>query len=143
MMVASLVVGLLKRRWLAFLALTVAALLLAGVPLLRERLTASDSVDWRLDLWRASWTLAWPPSLLGRGLGTAHLYVNQLLPKVDAPPHNDYLKDLIETGSLGLVAYGVSLYALLRHAWLAYRAAQDRIISWRALACWPSCWPAW
>jgi len=133
MMVASLVVGLLKRRWLAFLALALAALLLAGVPLLRERLTASDSVDWRLELWQASWSLAWPPSLLGRGLGTAHLHVNQLLPKVDAPPHNDYLKALIETGSLGLVAYGVWLFALLRHAWRAYRAAQDRIISWRAL----------
>jgi O-antigen ligase len=66
-------------------------------------------------------------------LGTAHLHVNQLLPKVDAPPHNDYLKALIETGSLGLVAYGVWLFALLRHAWRAYRAAQDRIISWRAL----------
>jgi O-antigen ligase len=134
MIVSSLVVGFLKRWWLAFLVLILTALLLASVPLLRERLTASDSVEWRLELWQVGWSLAWPPSLLGRGVGTAHLHVNQLLPKVDSPPHNDYLKVLIEMGALGLVAFGAWLLALLRHAWKAYRSAPDRVVSWRALS---------
>ncbi|HNS52178.1 MAG TPA: O-antigen ligase family protein [Anaerolineae bacterium] len=134
MMVATLVVGFLKRWWLAFLALVLAALLLAGVPLLRERLTASDSVEWRLELWQVGWSLAWPPSVLGQGVGTAHLLVNQLLPKVDSPPHNDYLKALIEMGWLGLLTFVAWLLALLRHAWKAYRSALDRVASWRALS---------
>ena len=134
MMVVTLVMGFLKRWWLALLALGLALLFLAGVPLLRERLMASESVDWRLELWRAGWSLAWPPTLLGRGLGTAHLHINQLLPKVDAPPHNDYLKATIETGLLGLVTFGAWLLALIRHAWRAYRAAPDRTIAWRALS---------
>jgi putative inorganic carbon (HCO3(-)) transporter len=134
MVVASLVVGLLKRWWLALLVVALAVALLAGVPLLRERLTASESVDWRLELWQAGLKLAWPPSLLGKGLGTAHLYISQLLPKVDSPPHNDYLKAAIEMGMLGLLSFGVWLLALLRHAWRAYRATRDRTISWRALS---------
>jgi O-antigen ligase len=134
MMVATLVLGFLRRWWLALLALALALLLLAGIPLLRERLMASESIDWRLDLWQAGLSLAWPPGLLGRGLGTAHLYINQLLPKVDSPPHNDYLKVVIEMGVLGLVSYAVWLLALIRHAWRAYRAAQDRTIAWRALS---------
>lgn len=134
MLVASLAVGFLKRWWLALLALAFTILLLAGVPLLRERLMASESVEWRLELWQVGWGLAWPPTWLGRGLGTAHLHVNQLLPKVDAPPHNDYLKVAIEMGLLGLITFVVWLFALLRHAWWAYRGARDRVISWRALS---------
>lgn len=134
MMVSTLVVGFLKRWWLSVLALVLAVLLLAGVPLLRERLTASDSVQWRLELWRVGWSLAWPPTLLGRGVGTAHLLVNQLLAKVDSPPHNDYLKVLIEMGWLGLVTFVAWLLALLYHAWKAYRSALDRVVSWRALS---------
>jgi O-antigen ligase len=134
MLVAALVVGLLKRRRLALLALLVAVLLLTTVPLLRERLTAAESIGWRLDLWRAAKSLAWPPTLLGRGLATAHWHINQLLPKVDAPPHDDYLKVIIEVGLAGLVAYGIWLLALVRHAWRAYRRAQEPTIAWRALA---------
>jgi O-antigen ligase len=133
MMVAALVVGLLRRRRLALLALVVGVLLLTTVPLLRERLMSSDSITWRLDLWQAARTLAWPPTLLGLGLATAPWHINQLLPKVYSPPHNDYLKVAIEMGVLGLVAYGAWLLALLRHAWRAYRRATVRAISWRAL----------
>ncbi len=134
MMAAALVVGLARRWRLALLALAVAALLLAVVPLLRERLTASESVDWRLDLWQVSADLAWPPTALGRGLGNSPLYINQLLPKVDTPPHNDYLKVGIELGWVGWLAYGAWLLALLRHAWRAFRHAQEQSLAWRALA---------
>lgn len=133
-MVAMLVVGLLKRRKLAFLAVVLAVILLAAVPLLRERLTASESVTWRLTLWQAARKLAWPPTPVGRGLATSPWHINQLLPKVESPPHNDYLKVLIETGVVGLVAYGLWLVTLLRHAWRAYRRAEARPIAWRALS---------
>lgn len=133
MMVAALVLGLMKRRRLAFLALVVAVLLLAAVPLLRERLMSSASITWRLDLWQAARTHAWPPTLLGLGLATAPWHINQLLPKVYSPPHNDYLKVILEMGVVGLAAYGVWLLALLRHAWRAYRRAADRAIAWRGL----------
>lgn len=134
MMVAALVVGLAKRRRMALLALSVALLLIATVPLLRERLTASESVDWRLELWQAAASLAWPPTALGRGLATSPWYINQLLPKVDVPPHNDYLKVGIELGWLGWLAYGAWLVALAGHAWWAYRRAQEQTIAWRGLA---------
>jgi O-antigen ligase len=133
MMVAVMTVGLVKRRRLALVALLVALISLAAVPLLRERLLASHSVGWRLDLWQAGLTLAWPPTLLGQGLATSPWHINQLLPKVEAPPHNDYLKVTIEMGVLGLLAYGTWLLALGRHAWQAYRHARQPAIAWRAL----------
>ncbi len=134
MMVAALTLGFLKRWRLALLALVVAAILLATVPLLQARLVASDSVQWRLDLWQAGVQLAWPPTLLGRGLASSPSLVNQLLPKVLAPPHNDYLKALIETGVLGLLTYGIWLVALVRHGWRAFRQAVERRIAWRGLS---------
>ena len=132
-LVAMTVLGLLKQRRLAIMILVCAAVLLASVPLLRERLTATESVFWRLDLWQAAYSLAWPPSFLGLGLGTSPWHVNQILPLVDSPPHNDYLKVLLETGLLALLAYLGWLLALLRHAWRAYCRTIDRQIAWRAL----------
>jgi len=133
MMVAALGIGLVKRRRLALLALALAVLLLAAVPLLRERLTSSESLDWRRDLWRVSAGLAWPPTPLGRGLGTSPFYINLFLPHVDAPPHNDYLRVGVELGWLGWLTYGAWLLALMCHAWRAYRRAQEPALAWRAL----------
>jgi O-antigen ligase len=133
MMVAALLVGMVKQRRLVLLVAAVALVLVLTVPLLRERLTASDSVVWRLDLWQAAASLAWPPTLAGRGLGTSPWYINQALPKVDAPPHNDYLKVGMEMGLLGWLAYGIWLLALVSHAWRAYRRALTAPIAWRAL----------
>jgi putative inorganic carbon (HCO3(-)) transporter len=132
MMVAGSILGLLKRRWLAVLVITVAVVLLVTVPLLRERLTASHSVGWRMDLWQAASSLAWPPTLRGLGLATSPWHINQLLPKVEAPPHNDYLKALLETGLLGTATYALWFLALLRHAWLAHRRTKHPAIAWRA-----------
>jgi O-antigen ligase len=141
MIVAALVVGLLKRRRLAFLTLAVALVLLVSVPLLQERLLASHSVGWRIDLWQAGLQLFWPLSLLGHGLATSPWHINWLLPKVNSPPHNDYLKVGIELGILGLATYGLWVVAMLRHNWRAYRRAsgeypraESRSISWRALS---------
>jgi O-antigen ligase len=142
LLVAALVVGLLKRRRLALLALAAAAILLATVPFLQERLLESYSVGWRLDLWQAAIQLLSPPMLqptslqafLGRGLASSPWHLNQLLPKVYAPPHNDYLKAAIEMGWLGLLAYLAWLLALVRHAWRAYQGAESPALAWRAVA---------
>lgn len=133
MMIAALTLGLLRRRRLALLSLAVAAVLVTAVPLLQERLIASESVQWRLELWQAGVELAWPPTLLGRGLGSSPWLVNQLLTKVLSPPHNDYLKALIETGLLGVLAYGAWLVVLVRHGWQAYRLAGEPTVAWRGL----------
>jgi len=133
MLTAILVVGMLKRRRVAVLALLLAIALFATVPLLRERLTASDSVSWRLNIWQASQQLLWPPRLLGWGLASSPWHINMLLPKVATQPHNDYLKIGIELGVLGMLTYlGWSLVTL-RHAWRAYRQAPEAMVSWRAL----------
>jgi O-antigen ligase len=133
LLVAVLVVGVVKRRRLAFGVLLLAAVLVLAVPLLQERLGASESVTWRIELWRAASTLAWPPTLLGRGLGSFPKVINQILVTVETHPHNDYLKVAVEVGLFGMVTYGAWLLAALRHAWRAYRRADDPGISWRAL----------
>ena len=142
LLVAALVVGLLKRRRLALLALALAVVLLATVPFLQERLLESYSVGWRLDLWQAAIQLLSPSMLrptslqafLGRGLASSPWHLNQLLPKVYAPPHNDYLKAALEMGWLGLLAYLGWFLALVRHAWRAYRGAESPALGWRAVA---------
>ena len=142
LLVAALVVGLLKRRRLALLALAVAAILLATVPFLQERLLESHSIGWRVELWQAAVQLLSPPMLqpaslqafLGRGLASSPWHINRLLPKVYAPPHNDYLKAAIEMGLVGLLAYLSWLLALVRHAWRAYRDAESPALAWRAVA---------
>ena len=141
MVAAAMVLGLLKRRRLALLVLAVGLVLLWTVPLFRERLSDPGSTQWRLELWQGAVSLIWPPlaggvrqALLGRGLATSPWHINQVLPRITSPPHNDYLKVTIEMGALGLLAYGAWLWATLRHAWRAYRQARERAIAWRGLA---------
>jgi len=140
-MATATVLGLLKRRRLAILALVIALVLLWAFPLLRERLSDPSSTRWRLDLWQAGVTLIWPPlargvgpAMVGYGLATSPWHINQLLPKVTSPPHNDYLKVAIEMGALGLLAYGTWLACTVGYLWRAYRRATERAIVWRALA---------
>lgn len=139
MLLAALILGLVKRRRLALGALLVTGGLLLAVPLLRERLLASDSVVWRLDLWQAGLQIAWPPTLWGRGLASSPWLLNQYLPTVETHPHNDYLKMMIELGIVGLLAYGFWLLSIVEHAWRAHRralqaSAEHQDIAWRSLA---------
>ena len=94
-------------RWL-WLAIVLPLLLLA-LPPVRQRLTsadAQDSVAWRWELWQVGLSLIDLTRVIGRGLSTFPIYVEQILPpRYVAPPHNDYLKVLIETGPLGALAW--------------------------------------
>jgi O-antigen ligase len=67
-------------------------------------------------------------------LATSPWHISLFLPKVDAPPHNDYLKTVIEMGLLGFLTYLTWLLSLVWHAWCAYRRAKLPAITWRALA---------
>jgi putative inorganic carbon (HCO3(-)) transporter len=131
---ATLVVAAARRRWALLLALLLLAAAVLSLPIVQTRLAASHSIGWRQELWGAGLSLVTPPPLVGLGIGTAHWHTNQLLPGVDSPPHNDYLKALIETGLLGLVAHLLTLALLVRHGWRAYRHAASPAIRWRGLA---------
>ena len=141
MVASAMVLGLLKRLRLALLVLVLGLVLVWTVPLFRERLADPGSTQWRLELWKGASSLIWPPltggvraALVGRGLATSPWHINQVLPKVTSPPHDDYLKVAIEMGALGLLTYGAWLLATLRHAWRAYRRAELRSVAWRGLA---------
>ena len=96
-----------RPRWL-WLAI-VLPLLLLTLPPVRQRLTSADaqeSVTWRWELWQVGLSLVDLGRVIGRGLSTFPVYVEQVLPlRYVAPPHNDYLKVLIETGPLGALAW--------------------------------------
>jgi O-antigen ligase len=118
---ATVVVLLAFRRprwlWLAILG----PLALLALPPIRDRLTstdAQDSVTWRWELWQVGVGLIDLTRVVGRGLSTFPVYVEQVLPpRYVAPPHNDYLKVLIETGILGALAWaGWQLHWLLAAA---------------------------
>ena len=106
---ATVVVLLAFRRprwlWLAILM----PLALLALPPIRDRLAsadAQDSVTWRLELWQVGVGLIDLTRVVGRGLSTFPVYVEQVLPpRYVAPPHNDYLKVLIETGALGVLTW--------------------------------------
>lgn len=96
-----------RPRWLWLAVLLPLALL--ALPPIRERLTsadAQDSVTWRWELWQVGVGLIDLTRVAGRGLSTFPVYVEQVLPpRYVAPPHNDYLKVLIETGLLGALTW--------------------------------------
>jgi len=96
-----------RPRWLWLAVLMPLALL--ALPPIRERLAsadAQDSVTWRLELWQVGVGLIDLTRVVGRGLSTFPVYVEQVLPpRFVAPPHNDYLKVLIETGILGALTW--------------------------------------
>lgn len=96
-----------RPRWLWLAVLLPLALL--ALPPIRDRLAsadAQDSVTWRLELWQVGVGLIDLTRVVGRGLSTFPVYVEQVLPpRYVAPPHNDYLKVLIETGALGVLTW--------------------------------------
>ncbi len=122
-----LIVLLAVRRprwvWLAILLPP----LLALAPPIYTRLTSAEALDsvlWRWELWQFAATFIEPahPNLLGLGLGVFPLYAEQALPpRFVAPPHNDYLKVLIETGWLGALAW-----AGWQISWLSAAARRAR-----------------
>jgi len=113
------------RRLLARLAVLVVAVIVL-VPSVSHRLTdledqrhlsgtAGNSLTWRLDYWGQVLDLADNP-VTGIGLTGVSARLTTAV-----PPHNDFLRVYVETGLVGLAAYGALLGAM---GWVAWRATR-------------------
>ena len=117
LVVSIMVFSLVRARWtLIFVPLIVGAMYF-GVPSFRARVSevtdTTGSVLWRQQQWQKALGVASTPQLatVGAGLGAVQTVLEE-------PTHNEYLRLLVETGVVGLVA-AVSLYGRL------WRLARD------------------
>jgi O-antigen ligase len=125
------VAALVDRRLLARLAVLVVAVVVL-VPSVGARITdlegerhlsgtAGNSLTWRLDYWGEVLDLAGNP-VTGIGLTGVSARLTTAV-----PPHNDFLRVYVETGLMGLAAYGALLGAMGWVAWRAARRAPTRL----------------
>ena len=118
------VIGLLRSRKMLFIGTLTVIILALTVPVIRERIQgeqATESFEWRVEVWQASLRILRNPTLLGTGLDTSPLHINNILVNIFVPPHNDYLRMAIETGLVGLLTYLFMQIGLFIYAWRAYR----------------------
>ncbi|MFA5023854.1 MAG: O-antigen ligase family protein [Patescibacteria group bacterium] len=73
------------------------------------------SINWRLELWQDGFTYFKKEPIIGYGSGTAALVIadNRGLKLGSPEPHNDYLRLALDTGLLGLLAYGILIVSLI------------------------------
>ena len=131
-LVAGLVVvGCLQSRRLLVALLVSAAVAVIAVPSVSHRLTdleagrtdrgtAGNSLVWRFDYWRTSISLLHRNPVTGIGLK-----MTQFSTDAKRPPHNDFLRALVETGVVGFAAYLGFIWALCRTARRALRSAAE------------------
>lgn len=111
-----------RARWALFLVPLVAAALFFAMPSVQQRFseatTETGSVMWRQRQWSAAIQLASPAQLatIGRGLGTVDFELGTLA-------HNEYVRLIVETGALGLLAVLLLYQHLYRLAMKGYREA--------------------
>lgn len=123
-----LIASLFYIRKIRFRWIVLAAIAMAGVfsNLIIERFqqlhqggyyAKQNTLEERIEFWKI--TIEYVPEhpIIGWGIGTA-VPVMQAQSNVTAITHNDYLRLLLETGSLGLGAY---LFFLGREAWQVFR----------------------
>lgn len=80
-----------------------------------ERGEANTSLDWRLHKWKVLISGWERDPLVGQGLGTTT--TEQAIPRnpfAGKPPHNEYVRYLVETGIVGLIILLGALTALIR-----------------------------
>lgn len=127
---ALAVIMLLRSRRLLVVGVLVALAMAFFVPAIQERLSgeqAGESFEWRLQVWDASLALLRKPTIFGAGLDISPRLLNSRLPYVDAPPHNDYLRTLLEMGLAGMVSWLAVLASLLFQSWQAYRRGSSAV----------------
>ncbi len=120
---AIITIGFLRSKKAAIavtLALIVMALLMPSVALRFSDLSGStydgtDSLRWRLNLWRQTFSYFSSRPVFGYGLGSFYA-LSSAASREYAPAHNDYLKLALETGIAGLGAYIILLFLLTRNA---------------------------
>ncbi len=88
---------------------------------------ASNSLAWRLAYWEDALGLVADNPLTGVGFGMVSERLDE-----GVPPHNDYLRVVVELGVIGVLAAGVLAFAMVVTARRARRAARtplDRAIA--------------
>ncbi len=96
---------------------------LPGIQRLFEQPSEDGSLAFRLKLWKEMRRKFDERPLLGFGLGTFSLLREQQIKEFfqGTEAHNDYLRLAVETGIVGLAAYGILLVALFRALLAHYR----------------------
>ena len=125
------VIVFIRSKKLIIIGILAGLLILAFLPAVQDRISgeeASTTLDWRLAVWDASLKVLEQPTVIGYGLDTSPILVNRELVNVIAPPHNDYLRNAIETGVVGLMFFLLLQGALVFHGWQAYNSSNKDLI---------------
>lgn len=97
------------------------------------------SANARLDYWAVAWRTACDKPLLGSGPGTFYL-VYRHMKRPDAEMarlvHNDYLQQASDSGLVGAVAFGGSVWASLVVLWRRVREEWSLLTVWLGLLGW-------
>ncbi|GAA1295688.1 hypothetical protein Psi02_11500 [Planotetraspora silvatica] len=130
-LVGVVVVGLLQDRRVIYALGVVIAGVLVAVPSVLNRFSdlsqsytaggrEANSLVWRIDHWGEALGLLPGNPVTGTGLGTTRLLLYKEM-------HNDYVRALVESGVVGLLAYVGLLAALFLSARRAVRATRPRL----------------
>ncbi|MEV6985042.1 O-antigen ligase family protein [Sphaerisporangium sp. NPDC051017] len=125
-LIGVLVVGVLQDRRVIYAALVAVGGVLVAVPSVLQRFSdlsqnytaggyEANSLVWRFNHWIEATSLLPENPITGTGLGTARLILYKEV-------HNDYVRALVESGIVGLLAYLGLLAALFIAARQALRA---------------------
>ena len=142
-----LVVGLLHSKRLLLVLLLLAVCALVFVPQFSSRFTqlagtqpatadvaSRNTLTWRINYWTEVLPLANSSPMTGIGLATTQFTTDEA-----KQPHNDFIRAYVETGMIGLVAYLLVLFALvrlgLRAILVSPRASLDRGVAVGFLGC--------
>ncbi len=102
----------------------VAALALSRVPFIADRLaTTYNSIAGRAEVFTATYAMIRNSPIFGLGLGGFSYQFRGAIPEVY--PHDVWLTFWVETGVLGMIAFGVILFTLLWRGWRAWPRTAD------------------
>lgn len=120
-LIIILILGIIKYKKFLLGALLGLILIYLIFPPLHNRVNdlfqykPGSSIQWRINLWKDSISYSKERLIGGHGIGTANqIILSRRGEELGSPdPHNDYLKILIENGTIGIVSYLVVIISLL------------------------------
>lgn len=132
--VAVVVIALLERRWKLLFAFAIATVaVMIYFPSISERISypslfgeKATLID-RLSIWRASLQSFLSGNIAGLGLGSSYTRFGQ-------PPHNAYVRLLLETGVMGFGLFVSLMVLIAKRTFFVYRALLEP--GHRAIALW-------
>jgi O-antigen ligase len=103
-------IGEIKTKWIIIAGISI-AIVFSGLILSRfqqleetEPWQRSNTMKGRVEIWKAAISLVPTHPVVGHGIGTAQL-VTLKYEKINAVPHNDYIRLLLEIGIPGVALY--------------------------------------